>query len=396
MAHIRVLDAADIPAAGTSVLTDPVISGLANVGHITAQFTFDYGSGGTSVTAWLQTSLDGGVTWIDIACAKFTTADAVKVFAVNAGGSLAAAFVPTDGALADDTVQDGLIGSLLRVKATVVGTYADSTLSVNVETRAGVGGAGSLVIADGADATLGAKADALAKTGSVSVVSLLKWLTAAVQNEDDPHVSGDKGLAIWGVRNDANGTFGDSGDYGPIRIGARGTVVVGTEWVSVADGSVVAPSAQVGHSLGLAIPSVVPMNHNGSSSDLQRNNLSATGLASAARTATTNVDITTYNARGIMLLLNVTANPGGGETLSLKLRAKESVAGGYLDIADAGVLFTAANGLKGLVVMPGTVAADLVSGLTGKSAPIARTVNAIVTHSSTGGWTYSLSYVLLV
>lgn len=141
MPHLKVLNAADIPAAGTSVLTDPVISGLANVGHLTAQFSFDYGSGGTSVTAWLQTSLDNGVTWIDIACAKFLTTDAVKVFAVNAGGSLAAAFVPTDGALADDTVRDGLIGSLLRVKTTVVGTYVDSTLAVDVETRAGVGGA---------------------------------------------------------------------------------------------------------------------------------------------------------------------------------------------------------------------------------------------------------------
>ena len=29
------------------------------------QLNFSYGSGGTSVNAWLQTSLDGGTTWCD-------------------------------------------------------------------------------------------------------------------------------------------------------------------------------------------------------------------------------------------------------------------------------------------------------------------------------------------
>ena len=144
--------------------------------------------------------------------------------------------------------------------------------------------------------------------------------------------------------------------------------------------------------------SVVPSLWDGSVLRAQRANVDAVALASAARTATANTpDIVTYNARGITVLLNVTANPGGAETLSLKIQAKESIGGAYIDIADAGILFTAANGLKGIEIYPGILSADLVAGLVGKSSSIVgRTVRAVITHSSTGSWTYSVSSILLV
>ena len=48
--------------------------------------------------------------------------------------TLAAAYVPTDGTLTDDTVKDGLLGDQLRVKLIVVGTYAASSLAIYAET----------------------------------------------------------------------------------------------------------------------------------------------------------------------------------------------------------------------------------------------------------------------
>ena len=41
---------------------------------------FDYGTGGTSVDAYVQTSFDMGVSWIDVAEFHFTTASANAIF----------------------------------------------------------------------------------------------------------------------------------------------------------------------------------------------------------------------------------------------------------------------------------------------------------------------------
>ena len=50
---------------------------------ITLQGSLTYTSGGTTAKAWVQTSLDGGTNWFDLACFSFTTAAAVKVFNLN-------------------------------------------------------------------------------------------------------------------------------------------------------------------------------------------------------------------------------------------------------------------------------------------------------------------------
>jgi hypothetical protein len=128
----------------------------------------------------------------------------------------------------------------------------------------------------------------------------------------------------------------------------------------------------------------------------RRGNTDASLLASAVRTTTTSSsDQTNATASGVMLILNVSANPGGAETLSLKIQAKDPVSGNYLDIADAGVLFTAASGTKALVIRPGIIAADQVSGVIGKSVVLPRNWRAVVTHSSSGSWTYSVGSSVL-
>jgi hypothetical protein len=76
----------------------------------------------------LQTTLDDQDTWVDIACVVFgNTVSEVAVVNLSALTPKTTQVTPTDGALADDTVVDGLIGESFRVKIVVVGTYAGST-----------------------------------------------------------------------------------------------------------------------------------------------------------------------------------------------------------------------------------------------------------------------------
>ena len=112
--------------AVTGAVTDPVTL-PAGCASLALQAAFTYGSGGTSAKAWVQTSLDGGATWCDIACFAFATTTARKASALTVNVALAAATAPTDGTMADNAILNGLLGSQFRVKYTTVGTYADDT-----------------------------------------------------------------------------------------------------------------------------------------------------------------------------------------------------------------------------------------------------------------------------
>lgn len=115
-----------IAAAVTGTVTTPVtlISGME---YLVCEAQFLYGSGGTTAKFWVQTSIDGGLTWIDVINFAFATAAASKVSAVVATTALAAGVTPTDATLADNTILSGLLGDRLRVKYTTVGTYAGAT-----------------------------------------------------------------------------------------------------------------------------------------------------------------------------------------------------------------------------------------------------------------------------
>jgi hypothetical protein len=98
------------------------------------QGTFTYGSGGTSADAWVQSSADGGSTWTDIAEFHFTTASARFSYNLSSLTPVTSQYTPTDGTLAANTAKDGMIGALWRVKYTTAGTYAGTTLRVDVVT----------------------------------------------------------------------------------------------------------------------------------------------------------------------------------------------------------------------------------------------------------------------
>lgn len=113
----------------TTALTGDVTSAVIPVGRVeglTLYATFTYGSGGTTAKAWVQTTLDGGVTWVDIANFAFTTSTASRAYNLT-GAAVTSIATPTDGSLADNTSVNGLLGEQFRVKVTTTGTYAGST-----------------------------------------------------------------------------------------------------------------------------------------------------------------------------------------------------------------------------------------------------------------------------
>jgi hypothetical protein len=115
-----------ITTAGTQ--TGTAVTDLDGMLAAGLQVRLAYGSGGTSVKVYVQTSLDQGTVWIDVACFTFTTASAVKVRNLSALTPKTTDVTPTDGALTDDTSVDGILGDRMRIKVVSVGTYAGSTV----------------------------------------------------------------------------------------------------------------------------------------------------------------------------------------------------------------------------------------------------------------------------
>ncbi len=99
--------------------------------NLTVQGNFNYGSGGTSVDAYVQTSVDLGLTWTDIAQFHFTMASARFLFNLSAATPKTSQVTPTDGTLAANSAVDGILGGMLRVKYQSSGTYVGSTLSID-------------------------------------------------------------------------------------------------------------------------------------------------------------------------------------------------------------------------------------------------------------------------
>ncbi|KKN61707.1 hypothetical protein LCGC14_0519230 [marine sediment metagenome] len=120
----NMLPSTTIGAAGT-VTGIPIP--LRDVKHLQVQAVFVRAAGGTDVKVFIQTSLDAGVTWIDIMNLRFTTSTATKVSAAHRDSPLAAAITPTDGSLTNDVVVNGLIGDRVRAKVVSTGTYTGVT-----------------------------------------------------------------------------------------------------------------------------------------------------------------------------------------------------------------------------------------------------------------------------
>jgi len=117
----------DMPETLLTPVTD-----LDGMTAVTIDADFRYGSGGTSVTAIVATTFDGGVTFRHIARFDFTTASIVKQ--CNLEGMLSKA-VTTYADLSSQSVNDGVLGDQLAVLLTSVGNYSNTTISIRASVR---------------------------------------------------------------------------------------------------------------------------------------------------------------------------------------------------------------------------------------------------------------------
>jgi len=142
---MNLLPATTITSAISPAVVTPWAQFAGSPRDLSIQANFAYGSGGTTVDVWIQTSLDGQATATDIANFHFTTSGARKGAHVSTyqpvGSPLSSATAPdaqtpitlTDGSLGANTVLDGIMGPYLRVKYQSTGTYAGgTTLRVDV------------------------------------------------------------------------------------------------------------------------------------------------------------------------------------------------------------------------------------------------------------------------
>lgn len=116
-----------ITTAGTQTGEWTTAGNLDGLLAMLVQLRLAYGSGGTSVKAYLQTTMDDGTTPIDIACVVFGTASEVALLNLSALTAKITQVTPTDATLTDDTAVDGILGDRFRLKVVSVGTYAGST-----------------------------------------------------------------------------------------------------------------------------------------------------------------------------------------------------------------------------------------------------------------------------
>lgn len=99
---------------------------------LVAQAVFTAGSGGSSVDAYLQTSLDNGATWVDIAQFHFTNANAAVAVNLSSLTSVTTQYTETNGSLSANTCKDGILGPLFQVQYKSSGTYVGANLKVDV------------------------------------------------------------------------------------------------------------------------------------------------------------------------------------------------------------------------------------------------------------------------
>ena len=103
------------------------ITNLAGMLSASLQAQFQYGSGGTSVTVYFQTSFDQGQTAVDIAAIEFTEASGTAVVNLSALTPRTTPLTPTQQQLSPGSCNDGLLGDRLRAVVVVTGAYNNST-----------------------------------------------------------------------------------------------------------------------------------------------------------------------------------------------------------------------------------------------------------------------------
>lgn len=116
-------------AAALTAADQPPVIGLPACKYLALYANFTYAAGGTSADVYVQTSIDGGTTWFDIANFHFltTTAKKMSTVVIDPATPLTPGSVPASGSLAANTVINGIIGDRIRALVTTVGVYSGAT-----------------------------------------------------------------------------------------------------------------------------------------------------------------------------------------------------------------------------------------------------------------------------
>lgn len=275
-------------------------------------------------------------------------------------------------------------------------------------TGGGSGGGGAVTVADGADVTQGAKADAAVTNpaSSGSVIAFLKGLLTAFPiaaladtvtnltagavrsfgmlwngatwdrapgNTSGAFVQGNIARGITDAGNPVEvGGIGEGTSTGSVAVttgqrqrlwlGLRGNTVIG---IGDANSGLSTDGHQInqardanGVAAGLSVASSLYNGGGASTSfDRQRNNHEVTVLASASRAVDTNsADQTNYNARGVIVDFDLTVKNSTSITVTIK--GKDTLSGVYSTILASAAIAT--TGHTQLKIAPGiTVAANL-------------------------------------
>lgn len=129
----------DFQIAGASTQSTPAANAPVNLQGLTAlscQVRFNYGAGGTKTNVYIQTSIDQGQSFFDIANIAFTTSGGVETINLSGLNGVTTPTPPVNLALADNTTFNGPMGDRLQAVVVSTGTYSGSTLaSVRCATR---------------------------------------------------------------------------------------------------------------------------------------------------------------------------------------------------------------------------------------------------------------------
>lgn len=131
------------------------------------------------------------------------------------------------------------------------------------------------------------------------------------------------------------------------------------------------------------------LNYNGTSFDLQRGNQNLTILSSAARTSSPTVtDQINYNARGLIVVVDVTAYTGSS-TMVITIEGKDNISGKYYTLLASAAI--SGTGTTILRVYPGlTAATNLVA-----SDVVPRTFRIKSMHTGSDSITYSIGCAVI-
>lgn len=120
------------PLASLSILGPMLQSRLTPIGcldgmvGVTLTANFKYGSGGTTCTAVVATTLDGGTVWYQIARWDFAMLSRSTYCNLTAGAAGITSYVD----LASEGVNNNLLGNQLALLLSSTGTYANTVLDV--------------------------------------------------------------------------------------------------------------------------------------------------------------------------------------------------------------------------------------------------------------------------